>query len=76
MDHYANIVMDTEGRCWRMVLVGEGENSQHPVKCPEPVAWVGRHHWRTGEWSTVWSCDGHAHDLVDARPIVRSSVSA
>ncbi len=75
MDHYSNIVMSFEGRCWRMVVAGN-ENEVHPVKCPEPVAWVGRHQWRTGEWSTVWSCDGHADDLTDAEPIVGSSVPA
>ena len=66
MDHYGNIVVADEGRCWRMVLA---EDDQRPVKCPEPVAWVGRHQWRTGEWSKVWSCDGHAGDLVEANRI-------
>jgi hypothetical protein len=64
VDHYANVVLAVEGKCWRMVVPAGLATMRHPTDCPEPVCWVGRHRWRSGEWVRVWSCDGHADDLM------------
>ena len=40
---------------------------RHPIMCPLTVYWVGRHRWRSGYGVKVWSYDGHADDLVEAR---------
>ena len=50
-----------------MVLPEGQAKMRHPASCPEPVCWVGRHRWRSGEWVTVWSCEGHADDLIGIR---------
>jgi hypothetical protein len=42
---------------------------RHPDMCPEPVEWVGRHRWRSGEWVKVWSCDEHAGRLIGAKAL-------
>ena len=33
---------------------------RRPTSCPEPVYWLGRHRWRSGQWVKAWFCDGHA----------------
>lgn len=69
MDRYANVVLTNEGKCWRMILPDGQAKMRHPDYCPEPVRWVGRHRWRSGEWVKVWSCEGHAEELSGARRI-------
>jgi hypothetical protein len=49
-----------EGRCWRFVPAGQASH------CMAPVAWRGRYRYSSG-WKPVWSCDGHADDLIGAR---------
>jgi len=40
LDHYADAVFSSPGRCWRMVQqAGVGA----PAHCSEPVVWVGNH---------------------------------
>jgi hypothetical protein len=69
MDHYANVVFAREGECWRMVVPSGAAKMRHPDMCPLPVCWVGRHRWRSGEWVRVWSCEGHADELMGAKRV-------
>ena len=67
MDHYANVVLTIEGQCWRMVMPPGAAKMRHPASCSEAVEWEGRHRWRSREWVKVWSCEGHADELMGAR---------
>ena len=51
------------GRCWRFVYEKPSGQAGH---CMAPVSWRGRHRYATG-WKPVWSCEGHAGELVGAR---------
>jgi hypothetical protein len=50
-----------------MLAVRVRESFRPRGALPEPVEWVGRHRWRSGEWVKVWSCEGYADELVGAR---------
>ena len=52
-----------EGRCWRLVYLNPAGQAGH---CMEPVTWCGRHKFAKS-WKSVWSCDGHADDLIGAK---------
>ncbi len=46
MDHYANVVLTVEGRCWRMIVPHGLAKMRHPTKLPgagvlDGVATVG-----------------------------------
>jgi len=64
LDHYANVVLTVEGKCWRMIVPDGPAKMRHPAYCPEQVRWTVRHLWANGEWVKVWSCDGHAERLT------------
>jgi hypothetical protein len=70
--HNAGVLLTNERQCLRMV-VPSGGGMRHPRECAEPVERIGWHRWRNGTWVKVWSCDGHADDLVGARRIMRST---
>jgi hypothetical protein len=64
VDHYANVVLTLEGKCWRIIMPDGAAKMRHPTHCPEPLCWHGRHRWRTGEWVKVSSCERHSADLT------------
>jgi hypothetical protein len=64
MDHYAEAFFVEAGQCWRMVTT---ERQGMPAHCAEPVEWRGRTKDGRGRWHVVWSCSGHADELVGAK---------
>lgn len=54
-----------EGRCWRFIYENPSGQAGH---CMEPVVSRGRYRYASG-WKPVWSCEGHAGELVGARVI-------
>ena len=68
VDHYANAVRAEPGQCWRMMSCPPGHQAGSPTDCREPVRWVGRR--QVGKKRMrLWSCEGHAEGLEDAKPI-------
>lgn len=68
--YYANARQIERGACWRMVSRDDGYRKGSPTGCPEPVRWtgnvmIGKKLYRLD------SCEGHADELENVRPIRR-----
>jgi hypothetical protein len=66
-EHYAESFTVTPGRCFRLITRPTAHGQ--PDHCTEPVVWRGRFTDRVGRRWEVDSCDGHAADLIGARPL-------
>jgi hypothetical protein len=66
--HYANAKQIERGTCWRMVSRDDGYRTGSPTGCPKPVRWtgnamIGKKRYRLD------SCEGHADEVENVRPI-------
>ena len=66
--YYANAKQVERGACWRMVSRDDGYRKGSPTGCPEPVSWTGYATVGTSRYP-LDSCEGHADQLAQARPI-------
>lgn len=67
LPHYAEAFTTQRDRCFRMVLDHTGIG--RPMHCPNEVKWRGKFRTRNGKAWPVDSCDGHAHDVEDAKAL-------
>jgi hypothetical protein len=58
-----------KGRCWRMVYENPVGQAGHCMEAGD----VGRSLEVTKGWTKVWSCEGHADELIGARRQVTTS---
>jgi len=65
--HFANVIAETPGRCFR--YVADDTRGGYPMPCSEPVVVSGVMVNPAGKRIAVDACAGHAPDLIERHPL-------